>query len=327
MRPMTSADTQTYAWYYEKSGNITDFKFGIGRDYFPWVENWFINYGWFCNNVLHLDFRGYLFLCAMIFNTISLYSLISIVKTRYGKILNSGFILSIVLLFVANFGILYSYVVIRGGISFAFCLLAYSYFLKNKKIKTALSMLIAILMHNYSIVFIPILFITKIRFKKNHMKLFITLFSILFVMSLFRFDVLFTKYLQGVKELFSSELYGITHYLMDAQQVMTVRKGALLYLAQNIYIAILLYRSKEKCTSELLILLIGGLITALINDDGAIRITNYFYLFQIFLYGKYLLNDEVDGSRSRAKTINSIVITILIPVVTLIFILRYCSII
>lgn len=323
-RPIESADTETYLWYYKNSANITSFKYGLGRDYYPWVENWYINLNWFCNKILNLDFRQFLFACSFVFNSISLYSLLRIIKIRYGDIKKSVFLISIIFLFFANFGFLYSYVVIRGGLSFAFCLLAYLFFLKKKYIITCFYMLLSILLHNYSIVFIPIMILSQKEYKKNHKQLFLVLFILLLAMSLFRFDVIFTNSINQISGLFTKDLIELTHYLLDAQDTNAIRKGAVLYLIQNVYLSILLYRDKENHTRDFIVLLAGGIITALINDDGAIRITNYFYLFQIFLYSKYLLAPVTKTSKGFMA--NALIITIVIPLATLVFILRYCSI-
>ncbi|MCB5662425.1 hypothetical protein LIQ79_17295, partial [Erysipelatoclostridium ramosum] len=73
IRSMDSADTTEYLNYYIKSANISQLKYGFGRDYYPWIENWYINFCWLCNK-FGLNFSQFLFLVAFLFNSISLLS-------------------------------------------------------------------------------------------------------------------------------------------------------------------------------------------------------------------------------------------------------------
>lgn len=333
IRPITSADTETYAFYYNEASHIGQLKYGFGRDYFPWIENWFINLCVLANKV-GLTYRQFLFVIAFAFNIISSYSLYKIYKYRYSECGRMHYFAIVLTQFFVNYGFLYSYVVIRGGLSFAFCLLSYTLLLKEKKIPALLSLVVAVALHNYSVIFVLIMIVMKINFKKTHMKFFMIIFIILFVMNLFRIDVWFTSILTGISSLFTGNLLQVSHYLLDAEQTTSLKKGILLYLIQNIYLCIMYYKIEDpKITNDFFVLLGGSLLAVLINDNATIRITNYFFAFQIMLYGKYLsiLKESIDDQNrfiiSKDGFVHSVIILIFIPVITFIYMLRYCSII
>lgn len=333
IRPLYSADTSTYAYYYHNASSISKLKYGLGRDYFPWVENWFIN---LCvlSNYIGLSYREFLFWVALAFNILSSYSIYEIYKSKYSPKGNTQYLIIVIIHFFVNYGFLYSYVVIRGGLSFAFCLLAYAMLLNKKKIFAILSMVVAIALHNYSIVVLIIWIIKKIHFKKTHMRFFMIVFAILLVMNVFRIDVWFTNMLQGFATLFTGKLLQVSHYLLDAEQTTSLKKGILLYLIQNIYLCGLYYKYQTtEITNDFVILFVGSLLAVLINDNATIRITNYFFIFQIMLYGKYLarLRENIRNDSVLVITRDSLfhytLIMLIIPTITFIYMLRYCSII
>lgn len=333
VRNISSADTKTYLYYYNQAANINEIKFGFGREYFPWIENWFINICWLFNK-LHFQFSQFLFIIALAFNTLSCYALTSIFKEKYSFERKISFVFIVILLFFVNYGFLYSYVVIRGGLSFVFCLLAYSCSLKKYRIKTIVFMIIAIAVHNYSTVFLLIFVLYKIKFKKNHMKFFMSVFIILLIMNIFRIDVVFTKMITKIGVLFTGDLLQVSHYLLDAEETTSLKKGILLYLMQNVYLVYLFYNMHDKkITNDFAVLLTGSILAALINDNAVIRITNYFFVFQVFLYGRYLTecyvlkNLRKHTTMTREMFANIIIIAIVLPVTTFVYMLRYCSII
>lgn len=333
IRSMTSADTETYAFYYNEASHIRKLKLGFGRDYFPWIENWFINLCVLANKA-GLSYRQFLFTIAFTFNIISSYSIYNIYKSRYLECGRMHYFAIVLTQFFVNYGFLYSYVVIRGGLSFAFCLLSYVLLLKGKKIHAVLSMVVAVALHNYSIIFVFIMIVMKIKFKKAHMKFFTITFLILFVMNIFRIDVWFTNKLTGITSIFTGNLLQVSHYLLDAEQTTSLKKGILLYLIQNIYLCVMYYKTEDsKTTNDFFVLIGGSLLAVLINDNATIRITNYFFVFQIMLYGKYLsiLREEINDQNKfiirKEGFVHSLIILVFIPTVTLIYMLRYCSII
>jgi membrane protein len=206
--------------------------------------------------------------------------------------------------------------------------------LKRKKLPAILAMVAAIALHNYSVIFLCIWIISLFRFKKSHIKFFTTIFVILLVMNIFRIDVLFTNMLQRIPALFTGNLLQISHYLLDAEQTTSLKKGILLYLIQNIYLCSLYYKNDTpEITNDFVILLIGSFLAVLINDNAVIRVTNYFFVFQIMLYGKYIsgLRASMEDQRTFIMTkkcfVHSIIIILVIPTVTFVYMLRYCSII
>lgn len=333
IRPLSSADTNTYAFYYYEASSVDSMNYGIGREYFPWVENWFINLCILANR-MGLEFREFLFNTSLLFNVLTMWVLYEILRVIESTRNIVNIFLIVFVQFFINFGFLYSYVVIRGGLSFAMCLLAYLYYLKENRIKSAVSFLIAIALHNYSIICLLILLILKLKFKNSHIKLYFILFILFAFLNVLRIDVWFTNVLQGFSGLFSDTLLPVTHYILDAEQTESVKKGMLLYLIQNIYLSYLFYDSVDvKLNNYFMVLIVGSLIALLINDNAVIRITNYFFIFQTFLYARYFIETKIFINNksslliSRRQLVNLFVSIFLLPLLTLIYMLRYCSII
>lgn len=330
IRPMDSADTTEYLNYYTRSANIGQLKYGLGRDYFPWIENWYINFCWACNKV-GLSFSQFLFLMAFLFNSISVYSINKIVKIKFQEYVNASIVLVGLFIYFTNFGFLYSYVVIRGGLSFALFLLVYSLYLEKKYVRAIAVFFIALAFHNFSVVIIPIILLDKIRFKNKHKSLFGVLFVVLLLLSLVRFDIYFTNLFGNLFRTITQGYSASTTYLLDSNTTGGIKKGILLYLIQNIYL-LYLYRDEETNTTyEFLLLSIGSIIAVLINDNAVVRATNYFFVFQLFLYVRYLMKYKlVHGlfgtKMSKDLFMKSVLIVFIIPALTMIYILRYCGI-
>lgn len=330
IRPLDSADTENYYNYYRMSQNISEFHFGFGRDYSRWVENWYINLCWLAN-LVKLTFSQFLFLVAFFFGVLSMYSVNAIYDTLSdGRKKMTGY-LSIIALYYSNFGILYSYVVIRGGLSFALCLLAYTFLQRKKYLRSILIFLCSIALHRFSIIAIAVLALLKINFKKKHTKLLLCAFTILVVLSLLRIDIYFTRFLNTLTVTFAS-LFKDTNYF-NAVGDTGAKKGILLYLLQNLYLMYLVGNSKKQYNTNIFfVLLAGSIIAVFANDNATIRIANYFFVFQLYLYAEYLIDAKAKKPTAARRNeevervMNQTLITIAIPAFTAIYMLRYCGI-
>lgn len=324
IRPLTSSDTINYFNYYNKSRSITQFHWGIGRDYNPWTENWYINFCWLMNRI-GLSFTQFLFVTSFLFNVISIFSIISIYKSLYQGENRYRGLISILSLFVAQYGILYSYVVVRGALALSFCLLAFARLVKRKYFSCGIFVFLAIAFQNFSWVFLAIIALLLPIIKRRNNKLLLLLYLAFIAMSVFRIDIVITRLLSNVSllsNIFSNEAY------YDRQNFSYgLQKGMLLFLFQNVYLLYLLWNEdKGKIDNYFNILTIGSILATTINSNATIRITNYFFVFQLFLYAEYF-NSKSFYEDGKEKLINSIIITIAIPVLSAIYMLRYCSII
>ncbi len=324
IRPLTSSDTTNYYNYYNKARSITQFHWGIGRDYNPWTENWYINFCWLMNRI-GFSFTQFLFFTSFLFNTISIFSIISIYKTLYQDENRYRGLISILSLFVAQYGILYSYVVVRGALALSFCLLSVARLVKKKYISCGLFVFLAIAFQNFSWVFLPIIVLLLPHFKRRNNKLLFLCYFASIALSVIRVDIILTRLLSNISilsNLFANEAY------YDSQNISYgLQKGMLLFLTQNVYLLYLLRSEYErKVNNYFNILTIGSILATTINSNATIRITNYFFVFQLFLYAEYF-NSMTFYKGGKEKAINSIIITIVIPVLSAIYMLRYCSII
>ncbi len=332
LRPETAADRETYYYYYVNSESIDEFFGGFGKDYFPWIENWYIN---FCHvfSSNGVSFEVFLFICAFIINALSLFSIFSICKEYGFEVKNGYYYLSVILLFFVNYGFLYGYVVIRGGLSFSLVLFTYLMFMRKKYFRAIVTGIIAVAFHNFSIVIVLILALSVIKIRKNHMSFFTVFFVVFLMCSLLRVDVLITNLLLKVNVLFENEiLLEATHYLLDSEQTRQIKKGIVLYLVQNIYLSYLYRRTSDvKDNNLFLLLFVGSFIAIMINDNAVIRITNYFFVFQTVLYVKYFYKNfrylVTKRKFNKILLLHYLVITLVIPVATFYYMLRYCSVI
>lgn len=323
VRPETSADTSNYLFYYEKAQSLTSLKWGLGRDYNPWIENWYINYCWLLNRI-GLSFRQYLFVTSFLFNILSLFSIVSIYNSLYKDNRKINGLVSVILLFFTQYGILYSYVAIRAGLAMAFCLTATALYYKKKYVFSVLFLLLAIAFQNYSIAFVIVLILLMIRKENRNNKLLMTVFILLLLLSFVRIDIRITSLLSRIPAL--RNIFQNTTYYEAADSTFGIKKGILLYLVQNIYLLYLLKdRYENKINNLFAIILVGSIIVASVSSNSTIRLANYFLVFQVFLYTEYLNGMTYDNGKERA--VHLIIITILVPVLSTIYMLRYCGII
>lgn len=321
VRSLNSADTSNYFHYYKIGRDITKFYFGLGRDYNPWVENWFINFCWLCN-YLGFSFAQFLFIVAFLVNSISLFSIVSIYREFYPEDNKLYGIISVIILFFSQYGILYAYVAIRGGLALALCLLSFCCFTKRRYFGGILSVVAAIALQNFSWVFLIVLFIYVLRINKRDNKVLLALFLLLLIFAFVRVDIVITRWLSG-SSAFTS-IFSNDAYYDQSDTSYGIKKGILLYLFQNIYLLYLLKDRFDKKTNNLfIIILVGSIISATISSNATIRISNYFLVFQVFLYSEYLTKRD----NSKEAVVHSIIITVLIPVISSIYMLRYCGII
>ena len=335
IRSMDSADTTEYLNYYIKSANISQLKYGFARDYYPWIENWYINFCWLCNK-FGLNFSQFLFLVAFLFNSISVYSINKIINIKFTNHTKASLMLSGLFIYFANFGFLYSYVVMRGGLSFALFLLVYSFDLEKKYLYEVIAFIAALAFHNFSLVIIPIILLRRFRFKNKYRKvyrnIFLLFFVLLILLSLMRVDIYFTSFFGTLFNTITKGYSAANVYLSDVSFAGGIKKSILLFLIQNIYLLYLYWNEEDNYTYEFLLLLIGGIIAVLINDNAVVRATNYFFVFQLFLYIQYLMKYKLSHRLYEMKVnkkffYNSVIIIMVIPMFTMIYILRYCSII
>jgi len=332
VRPETAADRETYYYYYVNSEFIDEYYFGFGKDYFPWIENWYIN---FCHvfSSNGVSFEVFLFICAFIINALSLYSLFSICKEYGIEVKNGFYYLSVILLFFVNYGFLYGYVVLRGGLSFSLVLFTYLLFMRKEYFNALVTGIIAVAFHNFSIVIVLLLVLNMIKISKNYMRFFTFFFVACLICSMLRVDVLITNVLLKINVLFENDfLLEASHYLLDSEQTRQIKKGIVLYLVQNIYLAYLYRGSRDVKDGYLfLILSVGSIIAITINDNAVIRITNYFFVFQIVLYVKYVYENfrylVMKRKFNKKLLIHYSLITLIIPITTFYYMLRYCSVI
>lgn len=334
IRPDTSADTANYRKYYENSKLITEYSFSLGRTYYDWVENWYLN---FCSVFAKngVDFRIFLFVISLLINTVSVYSIYKLTSLytngRFGY-------LALILLYLSNYGFLYSYVVIRGGISFAFGLLGVYFFVSKKYFRSAINILISVAMHNYSLVIILLLLLLKLGPKRIHPKVCMTIFSVLLLMAFFRVDVLFTNYVVDNLMSFLSKFsaFSFSHYLQEASFADGIKKGTVLIILQSMYLTHLLWKDIEKneqLSRFMFVLIVGGAISVLFNNNATARMSNYFSVYQIVLFMVYISNNlkyekSVSGLLIKKDVfINATLILGVFPLLNFIYILRYCSII
>lgn len=329
LRPISSADTKTYEFYYNYSKSITHYSFLLGRNYFLWIENWYINLcSVFSKN--GVSFRVFLFVVAFSINVISIFSLHNISEFYSKRNTNDAVLL---VLFVTNYGFLYAYAAIRGGIAFAFSLLAISKYLQKKYIPGIISFLIAVAMHNSSIAVVLIILMLSVSHKRLTAKKCLYLLILALVCSLARIDVIITKFVvDKFSYLLSNKfIYQFGHYLLDAEITHDIKKGTVLIILQSIYL-VQLYKNQIAENREIRammgVLIIGSYFAVLINDNATLRLTNYFTVYQIVLFVNYISNSKKrEWKQFRNYQINCLIITVLLPVLNAVFILRYCSII
>ena len=334
IRPETSADTQNYLRFYEESRSITNYSFSIGRTYHAWVEDWYLN---FCSifSKNGIDFRLYLFIVAFIINSVSIYAINKLTSLFTD---NKVYFPALLLLYISNYGFLYSYVVIRGGLSFAFSILGIYYFLNKKYIKTILFVLVSVALHNYSLVIIAVLLLIKFGPKRLTAKTCAISFMILLAMAVLRVDVFFTNYVvrNFMSILNQSSLFSFSHYLQEAASSDGIKKGTVLILVQSLYITYL-FRNEidksEQLSKYMFILIIGGAVSVLLNNNATARMSNYFTVYQIVLFMKYLSDNFYIDTSFGGLTIDrrvfyqTCMICAVFPILNLIYILRYCSVI
>lgn len=321
IRPLDSADTINYLHYYNIGKNLTEFHLGLGRDYNPWVENWFINLCWLCN-LIGLSFKQFLFVMAFMINGLSVFSIVSIYKTFYPENNKMYGIINILFLLISQYGILYAYVAIRGGLAFALCLFSFKCFVQKKFFGGALSVVAAISIQNFSWVFLIILFIYELRINKRNNKLLTVLFFLLLVFAIIRVDIVITRLISRTA-LFANIFSNDAYYNQNDMDY-GIKKGILLCLVQNIYLLYLLKdRFNGKINNLFIIILTGSFIDATISSNSTIRIANYFIVFQLLLYSEYL-NCHID---SKEGMFHSVIITVVIPILSSIYMMRYCGIV
>ncbi|MFR6294926.1 MAG: hypothetical protein ACLUKP_13215, partial [Thomasclavelia ramosa] len=157
-------------------------------------------------------------------------------------------------------------------------------------------------------------------------------FVLLILLSLMRVDIYFTSFFGTLFNTITKGYSAANVYLSDVSFAGGIKKSILLFLIQNIYLLYLYWNEEDNYTYEFLLLLIGGIIAVLINDNAVVRATNYFFVFQLFLYIQYLMKYKLSHRLYEMKVnkkffYNSVIIIMVIPMFTMIYILRYCSII
>lgn len=333
IRPLTSADTLTYKFYYDYSANIQSYRYSFGRNYFMWVEDWYINFCSFFSK-LNVDYSLYLFIVAILILVISLYSLNRIFKILFNKG-NHLVIVTIFIHYIFNYGFLYSYVVIRGGLSLAFSLLTFSFFLEKKWMKTVCFFSISYAFHNYSIIMLLIMSVFLLNWRMVNKRLVYFIFIILIILNLFRFDILFTDLIISTIGFLKdgTNIFQFGHYLMDAENMFNLKLGALFPLLESLFLSYLYKDNFNDINIRriFVVLILGSLINVLINDNATLRITNYFYILQTILFAKYIQKNVKNESTklriSCLKYPQILIVMVLIPLFNIIYILRYCSVI
>lgn len=336
IRPHTVPDTENYKTYFEYSKTITHYAFSFGRTYFPWIEDWYLN---FCSvfSKNGVPFEVFLFIMAFMNNGIAVYSINRIVNIYVPGRTNN---IALLLLYISNYGFLYSYVVIRGGLSFAFCLFGVSLFLDKKYLQAALVVFVAIALHNYSLIILLVLFLLKKGPQRLSPQFCLFCFISFLVAALIRLDVLFTNYVASNFLGFLSKFSGFSfsHYIQNTSGADGIKKGTVLILLQSIYLTYLFWnqiKEKAQLSRFMFVLIIGGAISVLINNNATARMSNFFSIYQIVLFMEYLterssLSDRSEMNRfvmERSLFLNGTLICLVFPLLNLIYILRYCMII
>ena len=165
---------------------ITTFRFGIGTDYFNYVNI-------YDEAEIGLDFKnqivepGYLFLnvISKLLNggyTLVAFLSISIVFINIKKA-SSKFSINPTLsipIYICMFAISHNFNIVRHGLASSFIILAISYLHSKKRLKFLMFVLIASMFHTIALIAIPLIFIDKI---KVNFKTIILFFFIMFLMS------------------------------------------------------------------------------------------------------------------------------------------------
>ena len=289
-RPMIVADTQNY---YEFFLQEQDWKGLFRNGFFPGrrfnnMETLFALLVWGLKDA-GFSFRAILFFFGFVNTFLFLFGAWKIAERYFGEKTD---IIHLIALYFSMFGLLYSCIAIRGGLSLGLSLCAIALLVNKKWLPGILVLYLAVLSHVMALLSIPafLLFMITMRAKKPcSTKLILCVFFLCFFVLFFNLGSFFIETLAAFGlSLFSRwNISSMTKYLSEILDKNVSIKCWILVISSFILLFILAKKTDQYKKLPYLVL-VGALILSFLYPIRSIsRAADYFYIFLLPMAAAY----------------------------------------
>lgn len=277
LRPVNSKDTLQYITIFDNLKGNVELGFSLFQKYkgFEYGFIYLIKFFQLFSN----NYRIFFFLVALTINLISFYSLEKICYSDSIKKVNGGSFF-LLFLYIGSYGLLYSGIAIRAGLSLAFGLLVIVFFMKFKYAKGIIFLLLSFAFHRMGLIFLLIFLIIKL-FPQLNKKTYIYVYICLVFLFLTGFsNYIFQAFLSIISYLFAVlNINGFSSYLNVTETAIGIID---VYWILYTLSLILLFNKNKAYRVLLNVAMFGMIIIVFLHGIRAInRVYDYFFILSI----------------------------------------------